>query len=221
MDFSRRRAALHIDGCTGLPTVPDWAPLTFAEAQYRAWHQRIVSELEACRELWSEEDPNTRPGERAAAHVSALLAAEGAGVWISTTHPSEDDDHQLTPRWYASVIEAAARRFEAGLVPPPPAALAALLWPNQGDADAPWVTELGWTICPPHSAPQAVHADIVASCPGSDAASWFRRPGLGRFHHVAFKPGRVDHPTTEVLRGAFVDQVEDEASVASLERPAQ
>ena len=34
--------------------------------------------------------------------------------------------------------------------------------PNPNPNQAPWVTELGWTIVPPCSDPQQLHADIVA-----------------------------------------------------------
>lgn len=140
------------------------------------------------------------------------------------------------PRWYASIIEAAwtpgtGCTEEDGRLPPVPGNLSALLWPFDCDEAAPWLSELGWTICPPHSAPQAgapvlaplccecesdpfismptVHADIIASNPCSDDTMWARQPGRGRFHHIAWKPDRCAHPTTEIMRGAFHDGYEE------------
>jgi len=221
------QVALHTEGCTGLAAVPEWPPLDFAEVQYRTWHAKIVEHLEACRHLWegTPSDPDVRPGERAAEHVSALLASERAGIWVSATHPSHDEasGESSGPRWYASLIEAASTPSsgcvdEQGRLPPVPPQLAELLWPSDGDEAAPWLSELGWTICPPHSKPQAVHADIVASHPGLDHAVWARQPSAGRFHHIAWKPGRSHCPTTEVVRGAFVDECDDEDWQAPLER---
>lgn len=158
--------SLHTDGCISIPIVPDWAPLAFSESIYAKWGDIIVAELEKCKHLWPAESSGTRPGERAAAHVNAALAALGAdGVWVTTTHPSVDEHGAKAPRWYASVVEAAWRKGTGcvdanGELPHPPQWLSRLLWPDKGEELRPWLTELGWTMCPPQSAPQAIHADI-------------------------------------------------------------
>ena len=75
---------------------------------------------------------------------------------------------------------------EGGALPPPPPQLRALLWAaSEADAAAPRLTELGWTLVPPHSDPQALHADIASS---PDAPDGHPRAGVGRFHHLLWKP---------------------------------
>jgi len=73
-----------------------------------------------------------------------------------------------------------------GALPPPPPQLRALLWAgSEADAAAPRLTELGWTVVPPHSDPQALHADITSA---PDAPDGHPRAGRGRFHHLFWKP---------------------------------
>ena len=47
----------------------------------------------------------------------------------------------------------------------PPENLARLLWPNEWEGASPHITEMGWTVVPPNSSPQQVHADIVSNSP--------------------------------------------------------
>ena len=111
---------------------------------------------------------------------------------------NEDTWKTTGPRWYASCIDAARRKTkdpgcidDSGRLPRPPSELERLLWPDPTDAEAPWITELGWTIVPPGSDPQDMHADIVASRPDEPGVSTARQRGRGRFHHVAWKSDHV------------------------------
>ena len=78
-----------------------------------------------------------------------------------------------------------------------------MLWPALKDREAPWITELGWTVVPPNSDPQQLHADIVAEEEPDDAP---RSESAGRFQHVAWKPavkGKRGCCSTQVVPGAF------------------
>ena len=75
-----------------------------------------------------------------------------------------------------------------GRAPRPPPALERTLWPDAAEAAAPHVTELGWTLVPPNSPPQEVHADIS----GAYAGDGMER-AMGRFHHIAWKPAAGRH----------------------------
>ena len=84
---------------------------------------------------------------------------------------------------------------EGGALPPPPQQLRALLWAaSEADAAAPRLTELGWTLVPPHSDPQALHADIASS---PDAPDGHPRAGVGRFHHLLWKPPLPQPPPAQ------------------------
>ena len=84
---------------------------------------------------------------------------------------------------------------EGGALPPPPPQLRALLWvASEADAAAPRLTELGWTMVPPHSDPQALHADIASS---PDAPDDHPRAGVGRFHHLLWKPPLPQPPPAQ------------------------
>jgi len=100
-----------------------------------------------------------------------------------------------------SVTSAAWRKWPTG-VPPPSEELAQFLWPHETDRTLAegnfpnMVRGLGWALAPPHSAPQALHADIW----GEKSKP---RPGRVRFHHLIWKPAPGALCTTEVVPGAF------------------
>ena len=212
MPSKRQRRAFELQestGFTGLKAVPDWKPLAFAEEQHHLWSEAIINLLAAHEAGWRSADQG-RPGDEAAAHANDALRSLGAKVWVSTTHPSTPDTWESNddggPRWYVSVIEAAWQQGggccdNEGKLPHLPPRLVDILWPESTDGESPWVTELGWTVVPPHSAPQVWHADIVRCA--SEPPGWTRAQGRGRFHHVAFKPGRQIPCTTEGVRGSF------------------
>ena len=79
----------------------------------------------------------------------------------------------------------------------PPPELCALMWPAADDGAEPWITELGWTLVPAGSEPQAMHADIVAEYDDQ----YLRKRGKGRFHHIAWKPCGKRPATTNVVDG--------------------
>ena len=218
---------LHNRGSTALHEVPtDWCVVEFCNAQHAEWCDRIVGLLEEVRDRWGESDASGRVGTVAAELVSRrLLAEHGCGIWITATHPSVDAAtwEVSGPRFYASIIDSARGRSRAragappavrngicdrrGKAPRPPRSLARLLWPMRSDGEAPWITELGWTIVPPHSPPQDVHADIVATV--AEREAFPRAPGRGRFHHMAWKRATAAPQqsscvcTTRIVAGAF------------------
>ena len=209
MSFSeseRHARELHEAGFTGLKSVPDWPPLAFAEAQHGQWSATVIRLLSEANWCVSTDG---RPGDAAAEYANNALRGLGANIWVSTTHPSAPDmweaDEYGGPRWYVSIIEAAWQQRsgccdEEGRLPPLPPTLVDVLWPNETDGGKPWLTELGWTVVPPHSSPQQWHADIVRCEP--EPPGWIRS-AHGRFHHIAFKADRTTAPTTEGVRGAF------------------
>ena len=116
---------------------------------------------------------------------------------------------------------------EKGQLARPPPEMQHLLWPAAPDAVAPWVTEIGWTsiipppltvpltpaacrsrrrsallcaVVPPKSDPQDMHADIVAGAPDRPGEDTRRQPGVGRYHHMAWKADHLGRCTTQLVR---------------------
>ena len=223
---------LHQRGWCALPAPPrGWAPIDFCERMHAEWGGRVVELLEAGRKCWH--DGPGRPGTIAANAASAALKPQG--IRVSAVHPSvaQWEPWEVSgPRFYVSIVEA-ARDPRSGCcdggedgsrAPRLPLSTEALLWPEPHDRVAPWLTELGWTLVPPHSDPQCIHADIVSS---PDTPDGHPRQGRGRFHHIAWKATRpMTSPasgnvacvgrqretpagdglcTTEIVGGAFTD----------------
>jgi hypothetical protein len=206
-------------GCVELPAPPrSWRPVEFCEEMHRAWRDRCIELLSEHRAQWLED--GRRLGTLAAERASAALKAEGAGLHIYAAHPSRavwEPWEDSGPRFYVSIIRAALQ-VESGCcsaaacheaAPPPPRELEELLWPHAEDRAGPRITELGWTLVPPHSDPQRIHADIVA---------WQRAPDQhprtrGRYHHVVWRappPGGEAAPalcSTEICAAAFTNGV--------------
>ena len=115
---------------------------------------------------------------------------------VTATHPSVDESswELAGPRWYASVIDVARARSAAAPrgAPQPSKALARACW--RGAEEFAAVTELGWTVVPPSSQPQQLHADIC----GDDGER-----GGGRFYHVFWKEAAGAVCTTLVSPGRF------------------
>ena len=216
---------LHADGCLPLSERPDWALCDFAEHMKAEWHDFIVDWLEKRRAEWFGGDGGMHGADRPGARVAELLSRElrAHGIFISATHASIDDDTwaQSGPRFYASIIRAARAPGgccdASGRAPRPPPALERTLWPDAAEAAAPHVTELGWTLVPPNSPPQEVHADIS----GAYAGDGMERKATGRFHHIAWKPAATGGtPTTEVVAGAFTEGEVVDEDYAALYQPA-
>eukprot|EP00929_Paragymnodinium_shiwhaense_P005737 TRINITY_DN10803_c0_g1_i1.p1 TRINITY_DN10803_c0_g1~~TRINITY_DN10803_c0_g1_i1.p1 ORF type:complete len:816 (-),score=122.60 TRINITY_DN10803_c0_g1_i1:50-2497(-) len=202
---------LHWDGWVALPKGrPAWDVCDFAERHYKRYHQRIVDMLAAWKKDWwlADKDGDAPGANRVGGLVArwATQELEGTGVFVYAAHPSqaddeEDEDNLSGPRWYVTIMEAAMQKFgPRGVAPPPPAELQDLMWPRKEDRRRPWLTELGWTICPAGSDPQIMHADIC--CPNAPQA---RQPGIGRYHHMAWKLDSSEFCTTNIVPGAFTE----------------
>lgn len=192
--------SLHERGWLELGKLPEWNVFDMVEAYYAKYHDRILNLLERERPRWFEdvEEDDVRPGFVVARELSRRF--ESKGIFITAVHPSVSEDKSLGypvtgPRFYVSVMLAAMRR---GPAPPPPKDVARILWPYQPDRRKPWITEVGWTMVPPLSNAQAMHADIV-SWKSSDP----RKEFMGRFHHFIWKPDRTTNCTTGVVTSAF------------------
>lgn len=195
MGSATKRRRLHRDGlvlCTKPSAESDyrlegWGPYALLVALEAEWSARLVEVLEGDRSRWWEgvDEEGCRPGAYTAERATAALGPE-AGVVVTATHPSVDDEtgDWAGPRFYASVVDAALT--VASVAAAPPQKLADMLW-HEGDGDGDRrVTELGWTLVPPESPPQEWHADIVTEW-GDGAGE--RQASRGRYHHLFVKSG--------------------------------
>lgn len=165
----------------GLPW--EWGLFDFVEEYFARFEARVVQELERLRPLWMPQNlyVGARPGAFAAAKVSERLAAFGLAVYAPPPSVSEEPPYLSTgPRFYVSVTQAAFARH--GQAPCMPRGLLDVLWPHQEDRTGTGrVRGLGWTLAPPGSDPQDLHADIWGGeeYPKSDRV---------RFPHIIWKP---------------------------------
>ena len=171
------------------------------EEKHAAWADAVVEELAALRELWPAAYEGARPGERAAAAATQRLRQRGVDVDVYTPQPSQADAPpflETGPRFYVSLTAAARTHFGAGGVPAMPAALRSALWPaDAAERDGVHRARgIGWTLAPPHSDPQTLHADLWATPPAEGGAA------APRFVHVLWKRGD-DSCTTEFVPGGF------------------
>jgi len=139
--------------------------------------------------------------------VARIVTEElkGSGLFMYAAHPSQAEDvedHTYSgPRWYVTCTEALLAHFRLReIVPVPPGSLQELLWPCDEDRNAPWLTELGWTLVPENSDPQEMHADICDS-----SAPNPRGAGRGRYHHFVWKVDPTEQCTTNIVPGAFTE----------------
>ena len=142
-----------------------------------------VSAAHPCKSRW---EPWEATGPRFyASIIEAALQPVPTGLTAGLPVPTE----VLDGDGVAPLVERSGGGggiTEGGALPPPPRQLRALLWvESEADAAAPRLTELGWTLVPPHSDPQALHADITSA---PDAPDGHPRAGRGRFHHLFWKP---------------------------------
>ena len=149
------RRSLHEEGYLELSGVPDWELIAFCERMHADWNERCIELLDGLRSRWFEDcEHGARTGHVVARVANEVLSKELAGIWLTATHASVDEDSwEFTgPRFYASIITAARRPHtgccgaDGKAVPRASEDLEALLWPASVDAEAPWVTELGWTV---------------------------------------------------------------------------
>ena len=214
---------LHSRGWKALDGRPQWSVLEFCEAQHDQWFAVAVEVLEQLKHTWYEyERHDDRPGEVTAVAANKILRARGSRLWISTTHPSVEEDFpwQVTgPRWYCSLITSALDADGGccvdGLAPPPPEDLQRLLWPDGSDATRPWITELGFTLVPGGSDPQMLHADIVSHgfCAGSHRTSCGWADTITSWK-AASATARCT--TTEIAAGYFTNGIQPDEAYESL-----
>ena len=217
---------LHKRGWVELPAVNrEWDAVRFVEAHHRKLCTHVEELLSEKRHLWYDADKDgdeyvARPGTTVARMVTAQLALEfpKLKVWVSVTHPSVEWSESQTwentgPRFYVSVLPTA---MAIGVATAPPEQLRHVLWPGAAGAHNCWVTEMGWTLVPPRSSAQMLHADIVLPRTSDLAARSMLRHG--RFHHLAWKTDGVSKCTTEVVSRAFTNGALREADYDRLEK---
>ena len=221
---------LHKRGWVELPAVSrEWDAVRFVEAHHRKLSAHIQQLLSEHRHLWDAADKDggeyvARPGTTVARMVTAQLAKDfpKLKVWVSVTHPSvEWSAESVTwenagPRFYVSVLPTA---MDIGVAAAPPEQLRDALWPGASGVHNCWLTEMGWTVVPPKSSAQMLHADIVLpmtpSMPDLPPRSTLRH---GRFHHLAWKADGVSKCTTEVVSRTFTNGALREADYDRLEK---
>jgi len=204
------RLSLHNDGWAAFPNgrLPQWTVFDKVEDYFNRHEARITELLQRYHHMALEGAPEKpihggdRAGARVAAEVSQIVAADG--LMVTATHPAVDDDDWSVsgPRYYVSLMPAVVEQLAGTPMERPPECLSQLLWPDVNEAATPHVTEMGWTVVPPNSPPQQVHADIVSS---ENDPPFARPEGEGRFHHIAWKADHVKSCTTEVMCGAFTE----------------
>jgi hypothetical protein len=138
----------------------------------------------------------SRPGEHAAAEVTAQLHRRGIAISVYAGPPSQAQAPPYAesgPRFYVSVTRLALAAFPEG-APPMPPALRESLWPHApAAAGLVRVRGLGWALAPPGSDPQLLHADIWGH----------RHKPMPRFPHVIWKRGFTANATTQLVPSGF------------------
>mmetsp|Transcript_89187 Transcript_89187/g.158059 ORF Transcript_89187/g.158059 Transcript_89187/m.158059 type:complete len:698 (-) Transcript_89187:66-2159(-) len=192
------RRQLHEDGCLEIRSgLPEWEVFCLVNRFHAMYNDRVIAMLEKTRSSWTK-DGDARPGTSAAWEVSQELKEEG--LYVSAVHPSADDEDEYTgPRFYVSLVEHSMKN---GPAPRPPKEMLELLWPEENDRLQPRITELGWTVIPPGSDMQTLHADILSY---DEDDKFPRRTSLGRFHHFLWKPDGKSLCTTQVVPGGFTE----------------
>ena len=166
------------------------------EELYDAHGARVVATVaEALARAAREEGgrpSDARPGARAAELATQQLIDFGVAIYAGPCSVRDLPPHaEEGPRFYVSVAAAARRRLAGGCVPRAPRRLArALRWRRAG-----FVRGLGWTLVPPRSEPQSLHADLwrqTTTTTANDAT---------HFAHLIWKRDDAQLCMTEVARG--------------------
>ena len=156
---------------------------------------------------------NERPGERAAAEVTAELHRRGIPINVYAGPPSQSQTPPYAPsgpRFYVSATQLAIENVFPDGAPPMPPPLREALWPQRGpDAcGLARVRGLGWALAPPGADPQQLHADI-----------WGHRPkAMPRFPHVVWKRGFAANATTQLVPSGFTSGAIGEEHYSALEQ---
>jgi len=192
----------------GLPE--DWRSSSifdFMEAYHDRFHVLVCQELEALRDFWTPiKDSGQRHGAFAAAKVSERLKPYGLAIYSPGPSQQErqvNNEYKMTgPRWYISITQAALDHY--GIAPALPAGLHDIICGHPADQQEECRARgLGWTLAPPGSDPQALHADIWGS--GAHA-----RTDRTFFPHLLWKRDSKQLCTTQMVPDGFTQgQVEE------------
>jgi len=181
--------------------LPKWELIDFVEECYDRFADIIIQELEGLRDVWAPcPGSRERYGAFAAAKATERLSEFGIAVYSPSDSQAQEFPYESTgPRWYISLTPLALRLYGAKGAPSPPAELWELLCGHEADVASDLRARgLGWTLVPPGSDPQALHADIY----GEGA---HREPGRTRWPHVLWKRRRGELCTTELVPGGFTE----------------
>jgi len=188
----------------GFPESWKWTLFDFVERYHVAFHDLVIRELYALRGVWRpSKGSNQRHGAFAAWKVSERLRPFGISVYCPLSSERSVSPYDTCgPRWYVSLTKAALKHY--GVVPAPPLDLYGLLCASQGDQEGTLRARgLGWTLAPPGSGPQSLHADLWGGPEHPRRASV-------RFPHLLWKRNREQLCTTEIVPGGFtLGQVQD------------
>lgn len=203
-----------IELASGLPKSWNWPVFEFVEACHDLFNDLVISELASLCAVWAPcGDSVGRYGAFAAAKVSERLRPYGIAVYSPGESQDELSPHQSTgPRWYISVTAKALECF--GVAPPLPAALHHTIQsPAAASAAAGEFRArgLGWTLAPPGSDPQGMHADIwgVGKHEQTDETRW---------PHILWKRKPAQFCTTQIVPGGFTQGAISEDSFSRIKQ---
>lgn len=185
----------------GFPSSWSWGLFDFVEACYDRYCDLVIAELEMLRDFWKPlQDSGQRYGAFAAAKVTERLQANGHDVDVYSPGESQEQTppfESVGPRWYVSVTKSALERLV--VAPAAPEALLSVITPHPADRSGTLRARgIGWTLAPPGSPPQALHADIW----GIGAHARTDRP---RWPHILWKRSASAQCTTQIVPGGFTE----------------
>jgi len=201
-----------IELASGLPKSWSWPVFEFVETCHDLFNDLVISELDSLRDVWVPcVDSVSRYGAFAAAKVSERLRPYGIAVYSPGESQGECSPYQSTgPRWYISVTAKALECF--GVAPPLPAALHhTILSPSAASAGEFRARGLGWTLAPPGSDPQGMHADIwgLGKHEQTDETRW---------PHILWKQKPSQFCTTQIVPGGFTQGAISEDSFSRIQQ---
>jgi len=179
-----------------------WPLVDFVEDCYHRFGQLVIGELEALQSQWMDGSAcgSSRPGANVAEQVSkpgGKLAQLGIQVYASPPSELQVSPYEYSgPRFYVSLTKRALDVL--GEAPPLPRGFAALLWPHKDDFKGQHrARSLGWTLAPPNSGPQSLHAELWGE-PGH-----LRKGDRTRFPQLLWNHNVDEACATELVPGAF------------------
>eukprot|EP01062_Namystynia_karyoxenos_P050013 TRINITY_DN3863_c0_g1_i1.p1 TRINITY_DN3863_c0_g1~~TRINITY_DN3863_c0_g1_i1.p1 ORF type:complete len:421 (+),score=71.87 TRINITY_DN3863_c0_g1_i1:96-1358(+) len=182
----------------GLPrSWASWEVFKFCEEMHSKWNTTIVDMLEERRKDWHKWAASGRIGAAAAEEVTELLTPHGIAVYSppDSQGPKRKGGWTSTgPRFYISITKAARIHWNERAPPPPPELHELLFGHDREDTGELRARGLGWTLAPPRSDPQGLHADIFVLEDKSE---------LLRFPHILWKADPKENCTTQIVPGGF------------------